>query len=54
MRFHMEWLFLLMPLSKESDIYFYFLSGNKYELNITRKNIRQIQCCINLLPLALV
>ena len=43
-----------MPLPTESLFYSYFLSCNKYRKNITCKNIRQFQFCINLLPLALI
>ena len=51
---HMAWLFPLMPLPTEFLFYSYFLSRNKYRINITCKNIGQFHFCINLLPLALI
>ena len=51
---HTAWLFPLMPLPTEFLFYSYFLSRNKYRINITCKNIGQFHFCINLLPLALI
>ena len=51
---HTAWLFPLMPLPTEFLFYSYFLSRNKYKINITCKNIGQFHFCINLLPLALI
>ena len=51
---HTAWLFPQMPSPTESfSIHIFYLVIN-VEKNITSKNIRQFQFCINLLPLALI